>query len=185
MSVCTELAFPLIPALKMFLNAETELSRTLLLKLLKSLWPIHTWASTQTSLRLYSSSLLLVYDAKRLKTEIFCNRNSPRNNSNESVPRPPEKEGTSNQKAACNGNTTNLSKPIASSQHHVDQRRSNGHNNHDCSVISNENIQLYRQLQRSHSAQNNYEEVGLQSIFSATRTIHLKNSSLFQFANRK
>lgn len=74
----------LFSALKIFLNADTQLSRLLLMKFLSTLYSIQQWARTQTTLRLYSSSLLLAYDAKRLRAQIFCNRNN-RNYSNGST----------------------------------------------------------------------------------------------------
>ncbi|KRT80795.1 hypothetical protein AMK59_5138 [Oryctes borbonicus] len=54
-------------AFKIFLNANTGLNRTLVMQLLTSLWRIQNWARKQRQLRLYSSSLLLVYDARRLR----------------------------------------------------------------------------------------------------------------------
>ncbi|GLV34456.1 Inositol phosphate kinase 2 [Carabus blaptoides fortunei] len=55
-------------ALKLFLNAESGcLCRPLLVQLLGLLWRILHWCRTQRKLRLYSSSLLLVYDARLLR----------------------------------------------------------------------------------------------------------------------
>lgn len=54
-------------ALKIFLNGENGFCRSLLMQILAPLWKIQHWARNQTSLRLYSSSLLLIYDARRLK----------------------------------------------------------------------------------------------------------------------
>ncbi|KAI4457010.1 inositol polyphosphate kinase [Holotrichia oblita] len=56
-----------IDAFKIFLNANSGLNRTLIMQLLTSLWRIQNWARKQRQLRLYSSSLLLVYDARRLR----------------------------------------------------------------------------------------------------------------------
>lgn len=61
------------PALKIFLNAHAGLNRALITKLLTSLWQIQNWARKQRHIHLYSSSLLLVYDARRLKQ---CMNNS-------------------------------------------------------------------------------------------------------------
>lgn len=54
-------------ALKLFLNAQSGLCRPLLVQLLGLLWRILHWCRTQRKLRLYSSSLLLVYDARLLR----------------------------------------------------------------------------------------------------------------------
>lgn len=57
----------LIDAFRTFLNADSTISRSLLVQLLVNLWQIQDWARHQHGLRLYSSSLLLIYDAKRLR----------------------------------------------------------------------------------------------------------------------
>lgn len=58
----------MFPAIKNFLNAiGTKLCRALILQLLSELWKIQKWASRQTSLHLYSASVLLVYDAAKLR----------------------------------------------------------------------------------------------------------------------
>lgn len=60
--------FTTFSALKMFLNGDAQLSSLLLTKFLSALQPIHEW--------LYASSLLLTYDAKRLKDQMQCYRNN-------------------------------------------------------------------------------------------------------------
>uniref|UniRef100_A0A182QXY6 Kinase n=1 Tax=Anopheles farauti TaxID=69004 RepID=A0A182QXY6_9DIPT len=54
-------------AVRRFLNADVGLCRQQLIQFLTDLWNIQKWARTQTSFRLYASSVLLVYDARRLK----------------------------------------------------------------------------------------------------------------------
>lgn len=55
-------------AIKNYLNAiGGELCRALLLQILSQLWRVQRWARAQTALRLYSASVLLVYDAARLR----------------------------------------------------------------------------------------------------------------------
>ncbi|GLH12419.1 Kinase [Gryllus bimaculatus] len=54
-------------ALRLFLNAEAGLSRELMLQLLACLWRILCWYRSQRRFRFYSSSLLLVYDARKLR----------------------------------------------------------------------------------------------------------------------
>ena len=51
----------------MFLNAETVCCRSLIVQFLASLWRIQMWARKQRYYHFYSSSLLLVYDARRLR----------------------------------------------------------------------------------------------------------------------
>lgn len=57
-------------AIRTFLNAEYGLSRSLVLHFLAKLWSILRWFRTQTKYQFFSSSLLLVYDAAKLK-QIF------------------------------------------------------------------------------------------------------------------
>ncbi|CAH1964973.1 unnamed protein product [Acanthoscelides obtectus] len=60
-----------IDAIKSFLNAENGyFCRSLIVQMLASLWHIQHWARNQRRLRIYSSSLLLVYDAKRLREQL-------------------------------------------------------------------------------------------------------------------
>ncbi|KAL0275652.1 UNVERIFIED_CONTAM: hypothetical protein PYX00_003448 [Menopon gallinae] len=54
-------------SLRTFLNAECGLSRTLVLQLLTKLWKILRWFRMQRKYKFYSSSLLLAYDAVKLK----------------------------------------------------------------------------------------------------------------------
>lgn len=62
-----------IEALKIFLNADTKLFRPLVSKFLTHLQNIQKWAHQQRNFKLYSSSVLLVYDAKKLK-EFVCTK---------------------------------------------------------------------------------------------------------------
>lgn len=57
-----------VDAIRNYLNGVgTPLCRALLLQFLSQLWKIQKWARAQDSLHLYSTSLLLVYDAARLR----------------------------------------------------------------------------------------------------------------------
>jgi len=53
--------------MKLYLNSDCGLNRQMMLQFLASLWRILRWCRTQRKFRLYSSSLLLVYDARRLR----------------------------------------------------------------------------------------------------------------------
>lgn len=153
-------------ALKIFLNADTQLSRLVLMKFLSTLWSIQTWARSQTSLRLYSSSLLLAYDAKRLKNHIFCNRNY--NNSSTVSSR--SSSGDSSSKITPTFSTvTEWNQPNSTNEHINANGRYNSINeccngSNNCTVNTTEPIQFYKKLQRSHSTQNNYEEVSIQFL---------------------
>ncbi|XP_066994550.2 inositol polyphosphate multikinase isoform X2 [Anabrus simplex] len=57
-------------ALKLFLNSDSGLSRELVIQFLASLWKIMGWCRRQRRFRIYSSSLLLVYDAKKLRQSL-------------------------------------------------------------------------------------------------------------------
>lgn len=159
--------FPCIfAALKIFLNAETGLCRSLLVKFLSALWTIQTWARSQTSLRLYSSSLLLAYDARVLKYHLLFSRSS--SNSLAASPNgslsPVSMDGSNSGKIL---NSTYSNWPTQQ-YNHVNGNCVNGiagHTSSDSktgsSIATGETIQLYKQLQRSHSAHNNYDEVSL------------------------
>lgn len=54
-------------AFKIFLNADTRLFRPLIAKILAKLYEVQSWAHDQRQFHVYSSSILIVYDAKRLK----------------------------------------------------------------------------------------------------------------------
>lgn len=55
-------------ALKIFLNIEGDrLCRSLVLQFLTEMWKIQKWASKQTAIKLYSTSLLLAYDVNGLR----------------------------------------------------------------------------------------------------------------------
>lgn len=71
------------PALRIFLNADSRISNSLLRKFLAQLRSIQKWMQSQTVYRFYSSSLLLAYDAKLLNTH-----NNQRNLINESYAKP-------------------------------------------------------------------------------------------------
>uniref|UniRef100_A0A182SJV8 Kinase n=1 Tax=Anopheles maculatus TaxID=74869 RepID=A0A182SJV8_9DIPT len=79
-------------AFLLYLNATEDggVSRTLLEQFLHDLHLIRDWARKQTMFRLYSSSVLLVYDAARLRDEPAENRSSPQRasltNSNGTLP---------------------------------------------------------------------------------------------------
>lgn len=180
----------MIAALKIYLNAETGLCRSLLMKFLSTLWTIQTWARSQTSLRLYSSSLLLVYDARVLKNQLLFSRSS--SNSLATSPNgslsPVSMDGSNSGKLVSNPYSN---WPL---QHygHVNGNGVNGITGHTSgdgksasSIGTGETIQLYKKLQRSHSAHNNYDEVshsntvGCFVCFEYLSVLHSNNLNLF------
>lgn len=61
-------------ALRIFLNSENGIMcRPLLMQLLTVLWKVQKWARMSKTLRIYSSSLLLAYDARRLRNVLQSN----------------------------------------------------------------------------------------------------------------
>nr|CAD7446717.1 unnamed protein product [Timema bartmani] len=64
-------------ALKLFLNADSGLNRHLLLQLLSKLWRILRWCRRQRRYRIYASSLLLMYDARRLRQNLRKTTGTP------------------------------------------------------------------------------------------------------------
>ncbi|XP_055700507.1 inositol polyphosphate multikinase-like isoform X3 [Phlebotomus papatasi] len=114
-------------ALRIFLNADSGLSRALLVQLLSGLWAIQKWARTQKTLRLYSSSVLLIYDARRLRSNLESKRRISAPNGNSTTP----------PTAECNGSPTPFNWNVTPAP---------------------DPIQSYQKIQRSHSAQNNYDE---------------------------
>lgn len=143
------------------------------MKFLSTLWSIQTWSRSQTSLRLYSSSLLLVYDAKRLKNQLYCNRNysnsstvSSRSSSVDSSSKlTPTSSGGNEWQPTSHTNSTNETAINANNgcfNHSTMNDHCNGGVGHHTVHNSTESIQFYKQLQRSHSTQNNYEEVKME-----------------------
>lgn len=73
-------------AMKIFLNADTNhYCRKLLVQFLASLWQVQHFARNQRRLRFYATSILLVYDARRLKEHLKINSPTKTTSSN----RPP------------------------------------------------------------------------------------------------
>ncbi|XP_058829566.1 inositol polyphosphate multikinase [Topomyia yanbarensis] len=131
-------------AFRKFLNADSGLCRQLLMQFLSDLWTIQKWARTQTTFRLYSSSVLLVYDARRLKPILQYQPKSLISYS--SVP-------TSNSVGPGSPTviTDGSNSPIAGSSSPVQLSPTGGDTGIDP-------LQHYFKIQRSHSAIHNYEE---------------------------
>ncbi|XP_053687514.1 inositol polyphosphate multikinase [Sabethes cyaneus] len=131
-------------AFRKFLNAESGLCRQLLIQFLSDLWTIQKWARMQTTFRLYASSVLLVYDARRLKpmlqhqSKSLNSINSKPSASNSCPSSPTEANSCTNSPRAGS------SSPLQTSPTGTDS--------------GVEPLQQYFKIQRSHSAMHNYEE---------------------------
>ncbi|XP_058467018.1 inositol polyphosphate multikinase [Malaya genurostris] len=133
-----------IDAFRKFLNADSGLCRQLLMQFLSDLWTIQKWARTQTTFRLYSSSVLLVYDSRRLKPILL---HQPRSLiSYNSVPNS-NNAGSGSPKYVSDGSNS----PIAGSSSPIQLSPTSG----DAGI---DPLQHYFKIQRSHSAIHNYEE---------------------------
>lgn len=53
--------------MKLYLNCDSGVIRQMILQFTVNLWQIHQWCKNQRKFRLYSSSILLVYDSRRLR----------------------------------------------------------------------------------------------------------------------
>lgn len=145
-------------ALKVFLNADSGLSRQLLMQFLSTLWKIQQWARTQKSLRLYSSSILLAYDARRLRNSLQTSKKSLSNSpiSNGSI-------------TPTHSISSDLNNGKTSPFQYPPERK-----------IS-EPVQCYRKVQRSHSSQNNYDQV-IYFVIVIIFQVHYFSSSISQNA---
>lgn len=128
-------------AFRKFLNADSGLCRQLLMQFLSDLWNIQKWARTQTTYRLYSSSVLLVYDARRLKPVLQYQSKSLNSSSSKLNNISSNPTGTSPvQSSGSSGPSTPTQIVPAGIDSGV------------------EPLQHYYKIQRSHSTINNYEE---------------------------
>lgn len=158
--------------MKVFLNANTQLSDTLLVKFLSTLRSIHKWARTQTKLRLYSSSLLLVYDAEKLRSQLHSQRNYKfKGNQSSSFSGPsPSYTTMEPQLTSILCSTEDIATLQYSGQamdnsccvdekkiHNRDQEENNFNQNGDCDTTNS--IQSYKHLNRCNATQNKFEEV--------------------------
>lgn len=152
---------------------------------------IQKWARTQTALRLYSSSLLLVYDAEQLRSQLYSQRNYfLKGNPSTSFQEPSPSDTTLKPQLtskSCStkdiatlqysGQVENDLRCVDENRFHDRDQEENFKQNVDCDTSNS--IQLYKHLQRCKSTQNNFEEVRkpVRSIRKASLII---NTSSFQ-----
>jgi len=133
-----------VDALKLFLNADSGLSRQLITSILTQLWAIQKWMQSQKVFQFYSSSVLIVYDARKLRQVLDTQK---RQNSSQ------------NNLEFSNGNSSPSSagelSPIGSIKKN-DSLCSSGDSLGDLSKTPPKSV--YKKIQRSHSATNNYDK---------------------------
>lgn len=125
----------------MFLNADSGLSRQLITQILTSLWAIQKWMQAQKTFQFYSSSILIVYDARKLRQikEMQKRQSSSSDNSLDVV------NGKSNISSETNSPRSKMKAEIT-----VDVPT-------DLSKSPPKSV--YKKIQRSHSSTNNYDRV--------------------------
>lgn len=125
-------------ALRLFLNADSGLCRQLIMQILTNLWAIQKWMRTQKVFQFYSSSVLIVYDGRKLRQvlELQKRQQNSLNGSN----------------GNCNNNQSNscgdAKLKSERSKDFLDLQTEK-----ECPKI------VYKKIQRSHSSINNYEQV--------------------------
>ena len=117
------------------------------MQILTNLWAIQKWMRSQKSFQFYSSSILIIYDARRLRQMIDL-QNQKRCNASDGFlngdPSPGSLTGElfPPQLNRNSGTFGNLTQDVSSS-------------------VPSPTALSYRKIQRSHSSINNYEEVFL------------------------
>lgn len=132
-----------VSALRIFLNAEHGLSRSLLVQLLSGLWNIQKWARSQRSMKLYASSILLAYDARYLRNNLELQKKSKLDSPTGPMSKSPRMPSLADNSPKSPFNWPNNSESGDRSPNGTTMQA------------------MYKQVQRSHSAQNNYDEVRL------------------------
>lgn len=139
-------------AFRIFLNADSGgLCRSLLMQFLSGLWAIQSWARTQSHMRIYSSSVLLVYDTRRLREVLEANKRRPQSPQQQQLTPPP---------SMSNGNTTPTGGNGFSLHRSVSSASSSSRSSMGSPGCGGEPIQSFKKIQRIHSMNNNYDQVG-------------------------
>lgn len=143
--------FPLT-ALRLYLNADSGLCRQLIMQILTNLWAIQKWMRTQKVFQFYSSSILIVYDARKLRqvielqkrqqnsldgSNVNCNNNQSDPSSGGGIGGVEDTKLKRNRNDGGSGDKLNASSPTEKEPPKV----------------------VYKKIQRSHSSMNNYEQV--------------------------
>jgi len=132
----------------LFLNSDSGLCRQLITQILTKLWEIQKWIQSQKAFHFYSSSILIVYDARKLRQVLETKKRV--DSSTSSIA---SKEGS-------NGNvspSSELAPPTVNRNSGTFGGSGEVLNMMGTSPPKN----VYRKIQRSHSSMNNYEQVSL------------------------
>lgn len=109
------------------------------MQILTNLWAIQKWMRAQKAFQFYSSSILIVYDARKLRQVLELQKRQQN-----------ALDGANNQSEVC-------------SDSKIKSNRSKGgtaENVHVSSPMEKEPPKvIYKKIQRSHSSMNNYEQV--------------------------
>lgn len=172
-------------ALRLFLNADSGLCRSLVMQFLSRLWAIQSWARTQKRLRIYSSSVLLVYDARRLRSTLEGQRKRLHTQTSSNSSGSPTAVSSG---SPLNGNVTaasilNSDNPFTFSQQHKTAKSPNLQRSpslrFDASTpgtptspngggngCGGEPMVSFKKIQRNHSVSNNYDQVRRRDVRS-------------------
>ncbi|KAL7052624.1 hypothetical protein ACKWTF_004943 [Chironomus riparius] len=132
-------------ALRLFLNADSGLCRQLIMQILTNLWAIQKWIRTQKVYQFYSSSILIIYDARKLRQILEAK-----------VRTPTTPDGETRSESPLNSLQNQL-KPNRSSSNSL---RGSGESLNALEASGSPTVPktVYRKIQRSHSSMNNYEQ---------------------------
>lgn len=137
-------------ALRLFLNADSGLCRQLIMQILTNLWAIQKWMRAQKVFQFYSSSVLIIYDARKLRQLLELQKRQQ------------------NSLDGSNGNCNNNQGDSCGDTKLKSNRNSGGSKDFLDSSLQAEKEQpkiVYKKIQRSHSSMNNYEQVKIYSTY--------------------
>lgn len=148
-----------IDAIRAFLNYDNKgFCRSLIVQFLAALWRIQNWARNQRRFRLFSSSILLVYDAKRLRENMPCDIPSTPTSAGKTCLYRPMSIATLN---SCERIPTGFSGLLTKEGPILNPTSSNKIVNLDVPVCLRGNNSWQKSihtLKRTHSFQNNYDK---------------------------
>lgn len=128
------------------------------MQILTNLWAIQKWIRTQKVYQFYSSSILIIYDARKLKQILDAKGRTPTT---------PDANSRS-ESPTCNSLQNQL-KPNRSSSSSL-KGSGESLNALDVQGSPTSTKTVYRKIQRSHSSINNYEQVGMSWNFKQSST---------------
>lgn len=134
----------ILSALKLYLNADSGLSRQLITSILTQLWNIQKWMHSQKVFQFYSSSILIVYDARKLRQVLEMQK----------------RQNSSQNTLELSGNGNPLSGGEVSPPANLNKNElSSGFVESLSDITKTPPKSVYKKIQRSHSSTNNYDKV--------------------------